>query len=379
MSHSASDSVSQQGLPDVSVVIPVHNGAATLAETVASAFAQSLENIEVLVVDDASADATPEVLRSLEARFGSRLRHWRLGTNGGTSTARNFAISKARAPYIAPLDADDLWHVDKLRRQVEALEAVPEAVASYGWVAHVDSESRYLHEGSHACHEGDVFLTVLLGNFLECGSNILARTDACRAVGGYDESLPSAEDWDFHVRLAFYGPFAVARETLTYYRKHQGSQTLNGLHQIEESALLVTERYYADLRGPEAGLRQSTMANLYRYFLQQVYEGPPAPWRARTGLRFVRQLLRHDPALGRPLGALLLLKSMIRFLPAAWARAVERGASHLPGLETLPDAHHRPINDLQHELPRELRDLPPRIWNSTERQSAGRGLDGEEN
>ncbi|MEO1087807.1 MAG: glycosyltransferase family 2 protein, partial [Acidobacteriota bacterium] len=186
----------------VAVIIPVHNGESMLAETVESAFAQSFGDIEVLVVDDASTDGTPELLASLEERFSPRLRWWRLPKNIGPSAARNFAFEKTRAPLVAPLDGDDLWHVDKLRLQVEALDHRPDAVVAYSSVAHIDGDGRHLYDTSRARYDGDVFLRLLLGNFLECGSNPLVRADAWRAVDGYDATLRTAEDWDFYLKLA---------------------------------------------------------------------------------------------------------------------------------------------------------------------------------
>ncbi|MEM8994870.1 MAG: glycosyltransferase family A protein, partial [Acidobacteriota bacterium] len=340
----------------VAVIIPVHNGASMLAETVESAFAQSFGDIEVLVVDDASTDQTPELLKSLEERYAPRLRWWRCPQNVGPSAARNVAFEKTRAPLVAPLDGDDLWHVDKLRLQVEALERRPGAAVAYSSVAHVDGEGRHLYDTSRADHDGDVFLRLLLGNFLECGSNPLVRADAWRAVGGYDDTLRTAEDWDFYLKLANHGPFVAVPETLTYYRKHPGSATTRSLVAIEQGAQRVARRHGALLRGPAVAVRRPMMANLYRYFLQQVYEGPPAAWRGPAGLRFTLRLLRFDPALRRRPGTAvqLLLKAMIGLLPGRWAGRVEAAAGRLPGLDQLPGIHWRPTGDMTTELPEEV-------------------------
>ncbi len=342
-----------QWRPTVAVIIPVHNGESMLAETVQSAFAQSFGDFEVLVVDDASTDQTPELLASLEERYAPRLRWWRLPHNIGPSAARNFAFEKTRAPLVAPLDGDDLWHVDKLRLQVEALERRPGAVLAYSSVAHIDGESRYLYEASRARHDGDVFLKILLGNFLECGSNPLVRADAWRAVGGYDATLRTGEDWDFYLKLADRGPFAAVSETLTFYRKHPGSATTRSLVAMEQGARRVARRHGAKLSGPAQAMRQPMMANLYRYFLQQVYEGPPATWRGPAALRFTVQLLRFDPELRRRRGttALLMLKALIGRLSGRWAGRVEGVVSRLPGLDQLPGVHWRPIEDITTELP----------------------------
>lgn len=338
----------------VAVIIPVHNGESLLAETVESAFAQSFSDIEVLVVDDASTDQTPELLASLEKRFAPRLRWWRLPQNIGPSAARNFAFEKTRAPLVAPLDGDDLWHVDKLRLLVEALDRRPDAVVAYSSVAHIDGESRFMYEASRASHDGDVFLQILLGNFLECGSNPLVRADAWRAVGGYDATLRTGDDWDFYLKLADRGPFAAVPETLTLYRKHPGSATARSLVAMEQGGRRVARRHGAKLSGPARALRRPMMANLYRYFLQQVYEGPPAAWRGPAGLRFTMQLLRFDPELRRSTAALLLLKAVIWLLSGRRADRAEGIVVRLTGLEQLRGVHFRPTEDITTELPEDV-------------------------
>src|SRR5262249_49148666 len=105
----------------VSVVIPAYNCAPLVREAIASALAQTAPPFEILVIDDGSTDDS----RALIAEFGSPVRYvWK--PNGGVSSARNRGLAEARGDLIAFLDADDLWHPDKLRRQVEVLLERPE-------------------------------------------------------------------------------------------------------------------------------------------------------------------------------------------------------------------------------------------------------------
>lgn len=106
----------------VSVIIPTHNYGRFLAEAIASVQAQSVEDLEIIVVDDGSTDDTPEVLARIT---DPRLRAVRV-SNGGVSRARNIGLEMARGDYIAFLDADDRWHPDKLARQLELLAHEPE-------------------------------------------------------------------------------------------------------------------------------------------------------------------------------------------------------------------------------------------------------------
>jgi glycosyltransferase involved in cell wall biosynthesis len=102
-------------LPLVSVIVPAFNAATTLAEALGSALAQTYKNIEILVVDDGSTDATAAIAREFAAADGrvSLVRR----SNGGIAAARNSGIAVSKGAYIAPLDADDLWHPTKIEKQ----------------------------------------------------------------------------------------------------------------------------------------------------------------------------------------------------------------------------------------------------------------------
>ena len=101
-------------MPTVSVVIPAYNAEEYIAETLDSVLSQNYSDYEILVIDDGSTDHTGEVL----AHYGDRI-HLFQKPNGGPASARNLGLKHARGRYIAFLDSDDLWHPEKLARQVE--------------------------------------------------------------------------------------------------------------------------------------------------------------------------------------------------------------------------------------------------------------------
>ena len=105
----------------VSVLIPAFNAQATLLQTLQSVERQSFGDLEVIVVDDGSRDDTARIAADFAAR-DTRFRLVRQA-NAGAAAARNAALALARGEWIAPLDADDLWHPDKLARQVQCLKA----------------------------------------------------------------------------------------------------------------------------------------------------------------------------------------------------------------------------------------------------------------
>jgi glycosyltransferase involved in cell wall biosynthesis len=105
-------------MPLVSVVMPARNAERTIAGAVASVMGQTLADLELLVADDGSSDATGGIVRQL-ARGEARIRYAQIDRSGGPASARNLAIGLAQGRYLAFLDADDLWLPTKLERQLE--------------------------------------------------------------------------------------------------------------------------------------------------------------------------------------------------------------------------------------------------------------------
>lgn len=211
--------------PQVSVLIPAHDAEATLAETLASAAAQTFREIEIIVVDDGSHDATAHVAEHFAAS-DPRVRVLRQD-NRGVAAARNRAIAEARGKWIAPLDADDLWHPDKLALQVAA---AGQAGFVYCWSRDIDSQGRVWRDGPQARFRGHMFLRMLAHNFIGNGSVLLVRRDAAQAVGGYDESLraqaaETCADVLFQLRLAERFAGEVVPAWLVGYRQRANSMS----------------------------------------------------------------------------------------------------------------------------------------------------------
>lgn len=212
--------------PLVSVIVPAFNAAKTLAETLASAAAQTCREIEIVVIDDGSTDDTA----AITAEFCRREPRARLlrKANDGVAAARNAGLAAARGEFVAPLDADDLWHPDKLARQVSALAGG--AGFAYCWMRDIDMDGLVWRDGPRPTHESQVFLRMLADNFVGNGSALLVRREAVLAVGGYDERLrerggEGCEDVLIQLRLAERFPAAVAPAYLVGYRRRAGSMS----------------------------------------------------------------------------------------------------------------------------------------------------------
>jgi hypothetical protein len=218
----------------VSIVVPVYNGQAFIGRTLKSALEQSYHPTEIVVVDDGSTDETAAIVEAAAAA-DNRIRFFRR-QNHGVAATRNFGISKARGALIAPLDADDLWHPEKIARQVEVMRASPSAVGLvYCWSIEIDEKDLIippvasLKARKRSVAEGNVTEELARGCFIECGSSALIRRSAIEKIGGYDADLrpQGADDWKLYFALSEICEFAVIPEYLVGYRQAAGSVSRN--------------------------------------------------------------------------------------------------------------------------------------------------------
>jgi glycosyltransferase involved in cell wall biosynthesis len=180
--------MSGEPAPLVSCIVPVYNGARFLADALESILEQTWPTREVIVVDDGSTDATPQVL----AGFGSRARVVRT-SNQGPAAARNTGLSNSAGEFIAFLDADDRWLSDKLERQLARFRERPDLLVCF---------ARFKNVQGAASIEGDPLLNPEawpVTPFSPC--TLLARRAAFDLVGQFDPSLRRGEDTEWFTRL----------------------------------------------------------------------------------------------------------------------------------------------------------------------------------
>ncbi len=198
----------------VSAVIPAYNSSGTICSAIDSVLAQTLPCREVVVVDDGSSD---DVLDLVGNRYPSiRLLSQR---NQGAAAARNAGVEATKAPLIAFLDADDVWHPRKIELQVQALTKNPNAVAcSTRWVfISAGQESVNWPESPGVEMElhglANVFSSPYLGT-----PTVMVRRSVFSALNGFNRSLATAEDLDLWLRLAERGPICRLNAELTGVR-----------------------------------------------------------------------------------------------------------------------------------------------------------------
>lgn len=207
----------------VSVVMPAYNAAATLPASMRSALEQTHANVELLVIDDRSTDATWELIQQA-ARDDARVVPIRLPVNGGVAAARNAGIEAAGGEYVAFLDSDDRWHADKLQAQLASLRASGAGIG-YASYQRVDETGRALSTVRPPAMVR--YADMLKGNCIGNLTGIYAR-----ALGEPRFSRTGHEDYLFWlrmVRLAGSAVCAVHDEPLAYYLVRAGSLSANKL------------------------------------------------------------------------------------------------------------------------------------------------------
>jgi glycosyltransferase involved in cell wall biosynthesis len=220
--------------PAVSVVLPTHDRAALIRRAVESVLAQTFGDLELIVVDDGSRDATAEVVAGIGP--DERLRYLRLTENRGAGAARNAGLAVSRGEFLAFQDSDDEWMPDKLARHMEAFRAAPDAGVVYSDMQRVlfDGSTRY--HPSPPVGPGSI-IDADRGFYRVCGLGIQAtviRRSCFDAVGTFNEAFPALEDLELFIRLSRRTRFLhLALPLVRYYES-------NGLS--KNSAAKVTAR-----------------------------------------------------------------------------------------------------------------------------------------
>lgn len=197
--------MSTENQPLVSAIIPTHNRADLLQRAIDSVLEQTWKNIEIVVVDDASDDETPELLEELSKEH--RITVIRNKTSKGAAASRNIAIEKSTGEYITGLDDDDYWRPKRVELLMEEFEDGYSAVCSNDRM--VMGEKEFVWKKPAVISLDDLLF------YNQVGNQVLTKKEYLQEVGGYDEELPSAQDYDLWIRLAeTFGPIKTAPHTL---------------------------------------------------------------------------------------------------------------------------------------------------------------------
>src|SRR5256714_204451 len=182
-------------MPRASIIIATHNRPHLLPRAIASARSAG-EDVEVIVVDDASSDETAAVCQSTPG-----INCVRLERNQGVAGARNAGLVASSGRYISFLDDDDVRLPGSLDEQIQALVKSPEAMLCYAQAIPEGAGGKRGQPRPSICHQGDILWDLLVRNFIPCGTVVFRR--ACTSqVGLLDDGIPGIDDWDMWIRMA---------------------------------------------------------------------------------------------------------------------------------------------------------------------------------
>jgi len=223
--------------PIVSVVIPCYNYGKYLEDAVASVLAQTLQDFEILVVNDGSTDPdTIGILNSL-TKPKTQVIHQ---DNKGLPAARNKGVAAASGKYICPLDADDMLGNTYLEKVICLLEAHPDLGFAYSWVRRFGLADGVWRQPRYS------FLNLLSNNHVSAGA--VFRKSAWEQVGGYSNEMREGyEDWEFWLSLSKAGcPGRLIPEALLNYRKH-GNSMVDRMEPIRQTLLEKVTTLHEDI------------------------------------------------------------------------------------------------------------------------------------
>lgn len=295
----------------ISVVIPARNRASVIGRALESVRRQTFMPMEIIVVDDGSDDGGATVA-AVKAQINDDIpiHLIALEMRGGAPRARNIGVQAAKGDWIALLDSDDAWEDDKLEEQVRLIE--PGVCAVF-----VDSrferpgKPATTYFGGHAINPADLIFYNCLGG---C-SIALIRRDAFDSVGGFDESLPSCQDWDLWIKLHDYGDIRVSPRPLTRYFFDGEERISRNVQSIVEGHKQLYARITA--RMDKESAREMHRLQSFHLAQTKVYSAGDA---AGTLAPAIRNLIRPHPRTRR-MSSLHLLLSSLKLRAASLSRA----------------------------------------------------------
>jgi GT2 family glycosyltransferase len=332
--------------PWLSLIMPTRNGARYLPAALASVVAQDDRELEVLLVDDGSTDATLRIARQFADHIPLRLLQRHAG-NWAANT--NFAMRQARGEYLTWLHQDDLWLPGRLAKLRQWAGAFPTAqlLAHPVWFIdrHATCRGRWNFPlaprqptlfGAEAAAR-DVAGSLLVQNWIATPATLF-HADAARRAGYRDEQLWYAADWDFWLKLALAGPVLLSPEPLACFRIHAESQTVArgpAAEDLRRQHDRVLERHlpgwsarHPDRRAVPQAARLSVEVNLalrQLFFGRAPRLGPLGKSAAGMTPQAWMAYLRHATLRARCLGRL-----RARLTPARLAANGVVGAEELP-------------------------------------------------
>jgi len=235
-------------MPEVSIILPTYNGVIRIEKAISSILAQSFSNFELIVIDDGSNDGTDQIIKKL-SNEDKRIVYLRNEINLGIQKSLNRGLKEAKGKYIARIDDDDEWlDKDKLKKQVEFLEANPDYVLVGTGAVVVDENGKELLRYLLPETDSELRKKILSKNCF-VHSSVVFRKDTVLVLGGYDESqaVRHVEDYDLWLKLGTKGKFANLPIYAVRFTLRRGNiSSKNKIEQFKKDIFLIKKyrNYY---------------------------------------------------------------------------------------------------------------------------------------
>ena len=318
--------------PLVSVIVPAYNAERFLGRALRSGLAQTYPHLELIVVDDGSADRTAEVIRSFT---DARIRHLSQ-PNRGQGAARNLGIRASTGRYVTFLDADDVYLPQKVERQVEFLKTHPECEIVFCDALHFYSRRPHiLLVRKSRPHSRGMFRELLRASFVNPNTMMIVG-DTLRGGSLFREDRYYPEEWDLCLRLARAGHrFGHQPEGLVVVEIREDSNTTMAIQfPLKRHTLEMFERLFSTMTaeeraayGADAVLRSCRRklgwASLMSADPARAFESTAhaLPWALAVGLRMVLKIVRAD-LLRATVAAIWRLRQRLSFVRLSHAKAI---------------------------------------------------------
>jgi len=211
----------------VSVILPAYNCLKYIDNCIQSIQNQTLSDFEFIIIDDCSTDGTFEIIKQASLR-DKRIRPYRNKGNSGICFSLNRAIALATSDLVARMDADDISHPDRLKKQFDFLETHPDVILVGTNIELIDENNEIIGQREYPQNHDEI-VKALNDYSPFCHPSVMFRKEAIVKAGGYREQYRDAEDYDLWLRLKNQGKMANIQEYLLQYRIHPGQVTVTKL------------------------------------------------------------------------------------------------------------------------------------------------------
>src|SRR3972149_11032387 len=217
--------------PKISVIIPLYNHEKYIREAVYSVLEQSIQDFELIIINDGSRDKSEEVVKSIK---DDRIKYFYQENQGAHNTI-NRGIQLAQGEYVSILNSDDVYYKNRFEEALKVLESDSSIRAVFSHMEFIDEKGDFIrfsrgaednwkdkNEGTSFKGKNDVVIDLLAGNFLMTTSNLFCRRRVFKDIG-YFSNLRYAHDYDFFLRLCSRFKVHVIESPLLKYRKHSSN------------------------------------------------------------------------------------------------------------------------------------------------------------